>query len=132
MVPTLEGRHVIKRLSTHFKGEKISGSIFREGGTLWVQFEGETFVLEESSARKRSGAAADDKSPDIKAPMPGKITKILVARGEEVSKGQVVLMMEAMKMEYSLKAKFDGVVEAIHCQVGEQVPLGSNLMNIKS
>ncbi len=65
------------------------------------------------------------------SPMPGKITKILLSEGSDVQIGQAVLVMEAMKMEYTLKAEVAGTVEGIHCAVGEQVALGKALVKIK-
>lgn len=101
-------------------------------GTLWVHHEGRTFTMDTSSgqkSRKRSGAGGS--SDQILAPMPGKVTKVLVEAGHVVSQGQAVLVMEAMKMEYTLKADMDGSIEAIHCAAGEQVALGKALVKIK-
>ena len=62
--------------------------------------------------------------------MPGKVTKILVNTDQEISKGQAVLVMEAMKMEYTLKAEIAGKIGQIECQVGDQVVLGKLLVKI--
>jgi biotin carboxyl carrier protein len=63
--------------------------------------------------------------------MPGKVTKILLTPGSAVEVGQAVLVMEAMKMEYTLKAEIAGEVESVNCAVGEQVALGKALVKIK-
>ena len=62
--------------------------------------------------------------------MPGKITKILKVQGEIVAAGDVILVMEAMKMEYTLKAERAGVVSGLTCSLGEQVSLGKKLAHI--
>jgi biotin carboxyl carrier protein len=101
-------------------------------GTLWVHHNGRTYTMDASSgqkSRRKSGAAGS--SDQIVAPMPGKVTKILVQEGNVVSQGQAVLVMEAMKMEYTLKADIDGEIEVIHCSAGEQVALGKALVKIK-
>lgn len=101
-------------------------------GTLWVHFEGRTFSVDDNpgrAARKKSGKASSDQ---LVAPMPGKITKILLKEGDAVKAGQAVLMMEAMKMEYTLKADMDGAIESLQCQVGEQVILGKVLAKLKA
>ncbi len=99
-------------------------------GQLWVHFEGRTFVYEESAktyGKKSSGKAS---TGDIHAPMPGKVTKILKQVGDQVQVGDVVLVMEAMKMEYTLKADVAGSIQKIDCKVGEQVVLGKILVQL--
>jgi biotin carboxyl carrier protein len=102
------------------------------GGTLWVHANGRTFTVETAAgkkSRKKSGSGGS--SDVISAPMPGKVTKLLLKVGDAVKAGQAVLVMEAMKMEYTLKSDLDGTVDSISCQVGEQVVLGKNLVKIK-
>lgn len=100
-------------------------------GQLWVYFKGKTFLYEgpQSSVSGKKKLAAS--GGDLISPMPGKVTKILKNIGETVAAGEVVLVMEAMKMEYTLKANITGVVEKINCKLGEQVALGKLLAQIK-
>lgn len=101
--------------------------------TLWVHFNGRTFAVEaQTSGRKRNKAGGGASSDKVLAPMPGKVTKILVNAGQEISKGQAVLVMEAMKMEYTLKAEMAGKIGQIECQVGDQVVLGKLLVKIEA
>ncbi len=100
-------------------------------GTLWVHFGDRTFSVDANAGRKtrkKSGAATSDQ---VIAPMPGKITKIMVTSGAPVTVGQAILVMEAMKMEYTLKAEVAGTIEKISCAMGEQVILGKQLVKIK-
>jgi biotin carboxyl carrier protein len=101
-------------------------------GQLWVHFEGRTFIYESPAQKKfgRSGAGKA-KSGNLIAPMPGKITKLLKKSGDQVQSGEVVLVMEAMKMEYTLKADIGGKIQKINCQVGDQVALGKLLAQIQ-
>jgi 3-methylcrotonyl-CoA carboxylase alpha subunit len=62
------------------------------------------------------------------APMPGKIAAVSVSEGQEVSKGDVLVVVEAMKMEHAIKAPRDGVIESVFCDVGEQVNDGQELL----
>ena len=55
------------------------------------------------------------------APMPGKIVTIEVTAGDSVKEGDVILTMEAMKMEHRVCAAEDGVVDSIRVSVGDQV-----------
>ncbi len=100
-------------------------------GQLWVHFNGRTFIYE-NPAQKKFGkkGAGKAKSGEILSPMPGKVTKILKKSGDMVQAGDVILVMEAMKMEYTLKADVNGAVDTISCQVGDQVALGKLLVKI--
>lgn len=100
--------------------------------TLWVHFNGRTFAVDaqpQSRRRKKAGGGAS--SDTVLAPMPGKVTKILVNVGQEITKGQAVLVMEAMKMEYTLKAEIAGKISHIDCKTGDQVVLGKALVKIE-
>ncbi len=101
--------------------------------TLWVHFNGRTFAIEGKPAgRKRHKAGGGASSETVLAPMPGKVTKILVNPGQEITKGQAVLVMEAMKMEYTLKAEIAGKIGQIECRAGDQVVLGKLLVKIEA
>ena len=63
----------------------------------------------------------------ILSPMPGKVMKVHVSEGEEVQVGQVIVGVEAMKMEYELRSDIPGKVERIFCKEGTQVILGQEL-----
>ena len=79
---------------------------------------------------KKTGSLA--KSADrIIAPMPGKITKIFVSEQQYVNKGDVLLVMEAMKMEYTLKSDLNGTVEKLSVRLSDQVTLGQLLVQLK-
>ncbi|MEK2689134.1 acetyl-CoA carboxylase biotin carboxyl carrier protein subunit [Bdellovibrio sp. GT3] len=101
-------------------------------GTLWVHSNGRTFTMDAGSGRKsRKKSGAGGSSDTVIAPMPGKVTKILVQPGTVVKAGQAVLVMEAMKMEYTLKCDIAGTIDSVSCAVGEQVALGKALVKIK-
>lgn len=72
--------------------------------------------------------AAASKVNNIKAPMPGLIVGISLEVGSVVSKGDTVLILEAMKMENSIKAPGDGTVKAIKVQKGDRVEKGQVLV----
>ncbi len=79
----------------------------------------------------KSGVAHESAdSTIVKAQMPGKVMKINVAMGDHVSQGDVLLIMEAMKMEVEIKAPCDGTVTSIGVQVGDQANGGQELASI--
>lgn len=66
----------------------------------------------------------------VKAPLPGNIFKINIAVGDQVKKGQAILVMEAMKMENDVLAEKDGTVSAIKVNVGDAVLQGDTLVEL--
>ncbi|CAN5912293.1 acetyl/propionyl/methylcrotonyl-CoA carboxylase subunit alpha [soil metagenome] len=68
----------------------------------------------------------------VRAPLPGKIIDLRVKPGDAVSKGQPLLVLEAMKMEHTLTAPADGTVKAVRYAVGEQVAEGAELVEFEA
>jgi acetyl-CoA/propionyl-CoA carboxylase biotin carboxyl carrier protein len=89
-----------------------------------VSYQGQRFVLTGPDRLADHAAVADG---TITAPMPGTLLEVRVAAGDQVEEGQVLGMLEAMKMELSLKAPFAGTVTSVEGAAGEQVPLGATL-----
>lgn len=75
-------------------------------------------------------AAPSAKSAKISAPLPGNITKILVSEGQAVKKGDVLMTMEAMKMENNITAEADCTIKKIVAQVGQSVNQGDVLVEL--
>ena len=68
----------------------------------------------------------------VRAPLPGKIIDLRVKAGDKVSKGQPLLVLEAMKMEHTLAAPADGTVKTVRYAVGEQVAEGAELVEFEA
>jgi 3-methylcrotonyl-CoA carboxylase alpha subunit len=67
----------------------------------------------------------------LKSPMPGKIFKILKQLGDQVKKGEPILILEAMKMEHAIRSDKDGVLKKIHFKMGELVQGGVTLAEVE-
>ena len=86
-----------------------------------------------SAGRRLPGGAAagDELHGRLTAPMPGKVIALLARPGEKVEKGAPLLVLEAMKMEHTIKAPRAGVVKAFRFAPGEQVSEGAELVEIE-
>ena len=104
----------------------VSG--FRDEERVVVFYEGQAYEFDRSS-RGNVGVGVGDGA--ILAPMPGKVTSVEVSTGEKVSKGQRLLILEAMKMEHGMVAPFDGVVTELNARAGVQVQVDALLAKIE-
>ncbi|HEY7687971.1 MAG TPA: biotin/lipoyl-containing protein, partial [Dongiaceae bacterium] len=109
-------------------GRQANGRVIRDGATLQVvtmdgsvEFE---LVDPVAAADRDEGHVGG-----LSAPMPGKIIKIGAKAGEKVQRGAVLVILEAMKMEHSITAPADGLVEAVHFKVGDLVKEGAALLS---
>ncbi|MGN6277652.1 MAG: acetyl/propionyl/methylcrotonyl-CoA carboxylase subunit alpha [Sphingomonas sp.] len=89
---------------------------------------GEALAVKTSISGASAGAAADGA---ILSPMPGRVIAVAVVAGESVAKGQKLVTLEAMKMEHTLTAPFDGVVAALDASEGAQVSEGALLVRVE-
>lgn len=94
-----------------------------------VSLHGQTFRISTPRGMGASGVGEGDGA--LISPMPGKIIAVAVRQGEQVTKGQKLLTLEAMKMEHSLVAPFDGVVAELSAEEGGQVSEGAVLARIE-
>jgi len=88
-------------------------------------------VYDPRSLRSTSATASESGPKPLKAPMPGRIVRVLVEPGEKVTAGQGCVVMEAMKMQNELKAPRAGVVAKLAAKVGETVAAGAVLLVVE-
>jgi acetyl-CoA/propionyl-CoA carboxylase biotin carboxyl carrier protein len=86
-----------------------------------------------ASAERRGvgGGAAAEADGSVRAPMPGTVLAVKVQRGQTVTAGEPLGVLEAMKMEHTLTAPHDGVLTEVGATVGDQVPLGHLLFQVE-
>ena len=123
----------MKFLELEHNGKIIRLWAEKRGSQIWVHFNHRNFLYEEPKKEKtKSSRKKSSKGKGvITAPMPGKIVKTYAREGDEVETGQVVIVMEAMKMEYRLCADISGKIEKLSCKEGDSVSLGQSLALIK-
>ena len=117
----LDGKRVEVELHGPGTDEPAPAMLVAEGGSVWQ--------LTPWRAAGGAGGAAGDGA--ILSPMPGKVIAVEVAAGDTVTKGQKLLTLEAMKMEHSLTAPFDGVVAELNATAGTQVQVEALLVRIE-
>jgi 3-methylcrotonyl-CoA carboxylase alpha subunit len=117
----LDGQPIVLSLNAGGVAEPRSSVLFSEQGQTWRL----------TPWRAGGAAGADASDGAILSPMPGRIIAVAVAAGAAVTKGQKLLTLEAMKMEHSLVAPFDGTVAELNAAEGGQVSEGALLARIE-
>ena len=117
---TLELDGVRRRQAYHIEGER-----------LWLYGEHGNLELLDVTHEPAGGQNAAS-SGAVKAPMDGAIVDVLIAEGASVSKGQLLVVLEAMKMEHPLKAGVDGIVRRVGVSQGDQVKNRQLLVEIEA
>ncbi len=95
-----------------------------------VFMNGRVFRFEVTATDERRRKSAASHGDTMTAPMPGTVVKVLVQPGQQVRRGEILMKLEAMKMELPVRAPHDGSVKAIHCKEGELVQAGVRLLDL--
>lgn len=118
-------------LSIKLGATSMHGTVRRDGEVFHVFTGGRHFALTFNDPMAHAGEA-EAAGGRLTAPMPGKVVAVLASKGQEVKKGDPLVIMEAMKMEHTIAAPSDGLVEEILYQVGDQVADGAPLLAFKT
>lgn len=100
------------------------------GETTWVFHDGRVYELavdSEENGRRRT----PHHQGSLTAPMPAAVVAVHVDPGASVKRGDVLMILEAMKMELPIRAPGDGIVTAVNCRPGEMVQAGASLLEMK-
>ena len=128
----------MKKRKVKVNGEDFDVELEKQGSVWNVSIEGESFNIEvegssvgESSGSKRKKRGRGKKSGIISSTIPGKIVSISIEEGDNVSEGDVVMILEAMKMQNEIQAPLSGTVTAINCKPGDSIEANSPLVVIQ-
>jgi 3-methylcrotonyl-CoA carboxylase alpha subunit len=116
-------------LRADIDGVTFEANVFIRGGAIHLFRAGRHHVLEWVDPYLPVSTAQDHHG-GLVAPMPGRIIAVLVENGARVAAGTALVVMEAMKMEHTVTAPFEGVVADIHCDAGDQVREGDELLKL--
>jgi acetyl/propionyl-CoA carboxylase alpha subunit len=112
-------------------GRRVTARVSSDRARRWVTVAGQTFVLTRSSGARRGGHGHAHTAGELLAPMPGQIRAVNVSEGETVTRGQTLLVLEAMKMEIRVQAPADGIVKKLFVNQGQTVEREQILVEIE-
>jgi len=111
-------------------GDRLIKSVISQGGdNKFVFIDGNIFKVKriELTGRKTT----EKRAGDLHSPISGTVVSVKVKEGSSVKKDEVLMVIEAMKMEYLIRAPYDGTVEKIHFKEKEQIEIGQLTAEIK-
>ncbi len=112
-----------------FNGKRLTARLYRRGETVYVFARQGATQITVVDMLAHAGEAHGE-AGRLTAPMPGKVVSFAVKAGDKVSKGQALAVMEAMKMEHTIAAPADGVVQELLYAPGDQVTEGAELLKM--
>jgi geranyl-CoA carboxylase alpha subunit len=116
-------------LEVELGGRKIRVAVTRDGTGAWVSWNGLSCPV---GAERTEGAAPETVERELRAPMTGRVVKVATTPGAVVQSGQILVVLEAMKMEYRIVAPRDATVETVGCREGDRVDLGHVVVRLSS
>ena len=128
----------MKKRKVKVDGEDYEVELEKQEGVWNVTIEGKSFRIEieggsvgDMAGNKRKKKGRGKKSGTISSTIPGKIVSIAVEEGDIVAEGDVVMILEAMKMQNEIQAPLSGSVTAVNCKPGDSIEANSPLIVIQ-
>jgi acetyl/propionyl-CoA carboxylase alpha subunit len=103
-----------------------------EGRRVFVTLDGRDYVFETGGAKARRSHGHESASGEVTMPMPGLVISVSVKEGERVQRGQPLVIVEAMKMEHTLRAPRDGVVRRLSAGPDKRFEGGAVLLEVEA
>lgn len=119
------------KLDFLIEDKRVTAYVSSDNARRWVTINGQTVVLTKSSGARKGLHGHHQAAGRLTAPMPGQVRAVNVNEGEAVTKGQTLLVLEAMKMEIRIHSPRDGVVKKLFVKQGQIVEREQNLIEIE-
>jgi biotin carboxyl carrier protein len=120
------------KLDLLIDGQHTTAYVSSDNAKRWVTVNGQTYKLTKSSGPRKGGHAPHAAGAlRVTAPMPGQVRAVNVGEGDSVTKGQTLLVLEAMKMEIRVHAPRDGLVRKLSVKQGQTVEREQILIEIE-
>ena len=121
-----------RTVTAEINGERKSATVVIQGFDITVLEAGNAWKLKLDDPSAKAADQDADAGGSLTAPMTGTVVQALVKAGEVVEKGQVLMVVEAMKMEHAIKAPTDGTVKEVLYGAGDQVADGAQLVTFEA
>ena len=121
----------VTRISFLLAGRRIRATVYPDGKQLHVMIDGSTLVVRDLSRDIGRFVVSAQATGSITAPLPGQVLQLRIKTGDRVRAGDVLAIVEAMKMEHSVRAPQDGTIIAVHCAAGGRVDEGDVLVTLE-
>jgi 3-methylcrotonyl-CoA carboxylase alpha subunit len=108
-------------------GRVVRLAVVRTARGVWVGWPGGARFF---GPERTESAAGPSATAEVRAPMTGRVVKVAVEPGRAVNADEVLVILQAMKMEYRLTSPRDGIVEKVFCAEGQMVDLGATLVSL--
>ena len=118
------------RITVRVGDRDVVATLVRDGRRTWAHAAGHVFVVDPPEPGGRRTAAAADHDA-LSAPMPATVVRVNVAPGDAVADGDIVVLLEAMKMELPIRAPRAGTIARVNCRAGELVQPGVPLVDLE-
>ena len=119
------------QLDLLINGKRVTAYVSVDNAKRWVTINGQTLILTKSSGTQRTGHGHHHAAGELTSPMPGQVRTVNVGEGDAVTKGQTLLVLEAMKMEIRIHAPHDGTVKKLFVNQGQTVEREQILIEIE-
>jgi 3-methylcrotonyl-CoA carboxylase alpha subunit len=109
-------------------GDNIIKAVISEGKeSKYVFLNGQVYAIRHALPKTKKIERKDE----LVSPISGTVVKVPVKEGDKVQKGDIIMVIEAMKMEYLIKAPFTGAINKIYFKIGDQIDMGVKPVDIK-
>jgi biotin carboxyl carrier protein len=112
-------------------GDKIIKSVITTGeGEKFVFVDGDVFKVKNVELTGARKTKKKKEEGDLKSPISGKIVKVNVKKGDKVKKGAILIVIEAMKMEYLIRSPYNANVKKVNFKLNDQIEIGQNTIEL--
>lgn len=118
------------RLDLLVDGRQVTAYVSSDNARRWVTVNGQTLILTKSTGARSRGHGDQHAAGEVTAPMPGQVRAVNVNEGDTVTRGQTLMLLEAMKMEIRIQSPQDGVVKKLFVEQGQTVEREQILVEI--
>jgi biotin carboxyl carrier protein len=119
------------KLDLLIDGKRVIAYVSSDNAKRWVTINGQTFVLTKSSGARKGGHGHHHAAGEMIAPMPGQVRAVNISEGDAVTKGQALLVLEAMKMEIRIHSPQNGTIKKLFVSQGQTVEREQILIEIE-